>query len=292
MKKHSRFIISLALSGCIAANHVVFAENAEEATPSPTPSNVLPVQKDNSEKMTDNPIEIIDSMDKSPSITPEIQQILKQNFAPPLSLAEAIRLTEKARILLLPDTEQLEGPRSTKAQKLISLVKNFVKLADERSSNLLYYKWYYIGRNRVEREEIEEDIYDAKPPIPKSSAISFEATGEDVLIHHMKVIDIQNNEIEFSLNKWILEGLPRKEVCYMYFPVTVKQVVIDYSTRKDSVARLKVYVGVTDNPEYGKASLYYLTRTVELIQKKNLKEAAKDLEKARNQMILFNKRRF
>ena len=217
-----------------------------------------------------------------------MQFLLKRNFAPPLSLFESIHLTENIMDLINPSMEKFKGPRKDKALHLMTLITDYVKLTDDRSSSLLFYKWYFIGKNQEMRETMEEVVFKPTPVIRNVSAISFEAEKADVNIHFMKVTDLEGNTTSFKVDKCILNGLPRKEVCFLYFPTTIKQIVVDYSTKSKGKSRLTVYAGVTDRPEYGKAALYYLSRGRKEIENDAFENAKKDLVKAREYLIKFN----
>jgi len=214
--------------------------------------------------------------------------LLKRNYAPPLSLFESIHLTENVMDLINPSIEKFKGPRKEKSLHLMTLITDYVKLTDDRSSSLLFYKWYFIGKNQEMRETMEEVVFKPTPMIRNVSAISFEAEKADVNIHFMKVTDLEGNTTSFKVDKCILNGLPRKEVCFLYFPTTIKQIVVDYSTKSKGKSRLTVYAGVTDRPEYGKAALYYLSRGQKEIHDEEFENAKKDLVKAKDYLIKFN----
>lgn len=218
-----------------------------------------------------------------------MQTLLKTRFAPPLSVFETIRLVENVIELLNPSVDVLKSSRREMAQKILTLATDHVKLTDDRVSSLLYYKWYYIGYQRVEGETIEEKTYKPQPPIRNVSAISFEASGGNVQVHFVKVVDINDKVSNFNVNKWIWDGLPHKEICYLYFPTTIKSVIVDYSAKPNTRARLTVFAGVTDRPEHGKAALYYLSRAAKSVEAENFAQAVADLSKSRESLILFNR---
>jgi len=252
-------------------------EKKSEASP-PPPASVEAGEKGKAETEEPDPV------------SETLQFLLHRKYAPPLSLSDSIRLTENVIALVNPATEKFKGPRKEKAATLLNLISSHVKITDDRLSSLLFYRWYYIGTHRVDTVTIDEDIFLPQPPLRNVSAISFEATGSDVLIHYMKVVDINNHVAEFNLKKWILAGLPRKEVCFLYFPTTIKRIVMDYSTKPDSRARMKLFAGVTDQPEYGKASLYYLSTSRRQVETGDFKGAKENLRKARELLIKFQNR--
>ncbi len=218
-----------------------------------------------------------------------IKVLLEEKFAPPLSLEEAIRIIEMTIALLDPDMEQYQIPRRDKTEVSIKMISDLVQLMDDRNSSLLNYRWYYIGYHRVEDPALEEDHFDVQPPLHNVSGISFEADINNVNLQYMKVIDLHNQITEFRIDKWIIAGLPRKEVCYLYFPSTIREIIIGHSVKPEKRARLRVFLGVTDQPEYAKAAMFYLARARSGILANKFKEARTDLEKARENLILFNR---
>jgi len=284
--------IYIFLCGIILASTLASVGEEEQSKPSTTitgistPNPTMPVKI-----LTTTPTPTEPSS-KKPELTPAEESarfLLQSKFAPPLSIFESIRLTENVILLLNPSVEKFKGPRKELAMNLINLIIDHVKLTDDRVSSLLYYRWYNLGQHKVSDDDIEEDIYKPQPPIRNVSALSFEATGADVFVHHMKVVDIQNNAIRFNINKWIIDGLPHKEVCYLYFPTTIKSIILDHSTKKKAKAHLKVFAGITDRTEYGKAALYYLTRGRKAVESDSFADAVTELKSARNTLIQFNR---
>lgn len=218
-----------------------------------------------------------------------MQLFLKKKHAPPLSLLESIRLTDNVTEIVDPSFTLFKEPRKEKSLQLMNLIIDHVKLTDDRASSLLFYRWYYIGRNRVEGDQIQEKIFKPQPIMKNVTAISFEAEKEDVHIHYMKVIDLDNTTTNFKIDKWILKNVPRKEVCFLYFPTTIKQILLDYSTRSETSARIRVYAGVTNRPEFGKAALYYLTTARKEIEGGSFDKGKINLLKAKELLIKFNR---
>lgn len=249
-----------------------------QATPNPPPTE--------GEK---NPSDTETKPLASDSSIQAMQLLLKKKYAPPLSLMESIRLTDNVVEILDPTIDLFKEPRKEKSIQLMNLIINYVKLTDDRASSLLFYRWYYIGRDRVVGDHIQEETFKPKPIIKNVTAISFEAEKENVHIYYMKVIDLENITTSFKIDKWILKNVPRKEVCFLYFPTTIKEILINYSTKSDTWARLRVYAGVTDRPEFGKAALYYLASAKREIESGAFEKAKINLQKAKERLIKFNR---
>jgi len=286
-KLHHILIFTIFLS--IHAHLPLYSEEDQSKSTQPQEPKVPETREINQslaqapsgKKMDEAPVE------SDPALK-SMQFLLQRNFAPPLSLFECIRLAENVMDLINPAIQKFKGPRKDKSLYLMNLITDYVKLTDERSSSLLFYKWYFIGKNQDMRETMEEVVFNPAPVIRNVSAISFEAEKADVNIHYMKVKDLEGNTTSFKVNKCIIAGLPRKEVCFLYFPTTIKQIVVDYSTKAKGKARLTLYAGVTDRPENGKASLYYLSRGKNEIENDNFENAKNDLIKAKEYLIKFN----
>ncbi len=208
-------------------------------------------------------------------------------YVPPLSLNDSIRLMRRCIDLLEQNNDQFVELRKEKARDALADVIEYVKTVDQAHSLLAHYKWYYIGRNKVSLgDEIDEDTYDVEPLLKGASAISFSATRGDVYVHRMKVIDAHGAETNFKIDKWIDSGLPRREICYLFFQTDIARIIMDYSAKKNESPRLSVYVGVTPMPEYAKEAIYYLAAARKATESGNFPEAIENIR--RGWMRLLN----
>lgn len=215
-------------------------------------------------------------------------------YHPPLSVLEAIKLTNRLRQMLAPEDPHFVDLRREKAIEVLDLISDYIKMIDDRHSLLPYYTWYEIGEKRVSLGGVDEDSYDVNPAMKNVSAVSFVALRGDVFIHYIKVIDEEGNETRFKVNRWIRLHWPRKDVCFLYFPTDLTKIVIAYSAREDSTVnpKLVVYAGVTTVPEHGKASLYYLTRARQILSNNGeFSSARDDLHKAIESLLRFKNSR-
>lgn len=193
------------------------------------------------------------------------QQVVIFEFHPPLSINEAIKLLYRLiRTLNNPATQEGVLPQE-KILEVIQVVSDYVKLVDDRNSSLASYRWYEVGEKKIP-SPVADKIYELRlnvfPILRNVSAVSFVVSGGDIFIQALTVIDERNNETKFVVNRWIKDNFPRKEVCFLYFPTSLKQIIIScsVSSASSNIPRLKFYGGRTNVPEYGKAALYYLTR--------------------------------
>ncbi len=211
-------------------------------------------------------------------------------YVPPLSLNDSIRLMRRCIDLLEQNNDQFMELRKETARDALADVIEYVKTVDHAHSLLTHYKWYYIGRNKVSLgEEIDEDTYNVKPLLKGASAISFSATRGDVYVNRMKVIDAHGAETNFKIDKWIDSGLPRREICYLFFQTDIARIIMDYSAKKNESPRLSVYGGVTPMPEYAKEAIYYLAAARKATETGNFPEAIENIK--RGWMRLLNYKR-
>ncbi len=216
------------------------------------------------------------------------------DYQPPLSVTDSIRLLYRVRNLLDPDDPDFLEVRREKATEVIDLIIDYVKMTDDRHSLLPFYEWRPIGEKRVSLGGIDEDTYDVSPVHRDISALSFVARRGDVYIHNITVIDEEDKETKFKVERWIRIGVPRKEVCFLYFPTNIDSIVINYSSRKNARENphLQVFIGKTNVPEYGKAALYYLSRARRMLAgDRDFEEIIKEIKHAIESLVSFKNSR-
>jgi hypothetical protein len=183
-----------------------------------------------------------------------------RRFIPPLSPSDARALIMDcySDVLLFNDPAT-SAARCTKAMEIIAAVDRYLTVLDQRHSTLDSYKWYFIDREKV-GPGIDNDPFVAKPPIPNVSAISFAVDYGDVYMYTVSVIDTDDNATTFPIHRMIEESYPHEEICYLFFPTTVKQVDVKYGVRRrrSRDPRLTVFAGVAREEEYLKQVRWYL----------------------------------
>jgi hypothetical protein len=218
----------------------------------------------------------------------------KFDYQAPLSVSDAVRLSYNLIALLNPGDDKFVNTRREKAAEAIQVIIDYIRLVDDRHSSLPYYRWYLIDERRVTPGGIDEDKFKVERILEKASAVSFVAFKGDVFVHNIKVVDNKEKEVNFKINRWVRVGLPRKEVCFLYFPMNISMVVVNYSAEEtiEGPPDMQVYGGVTTLPEHGKVSLYYLTRARQnLIQNGKFENSIKDLREAITNLIRFKNSR-
>jgi hypothetical protein len=208
------------------------------------------------------------------------------NFLPPLGLDDAMKLIGRCIYFLDDVDEKFLDYKKQRVTEALTLVIDYMKLVDERHSTLEKYRWYFVGKNKVSRPGIDEDVFEVFPPLQGVSAISFVADRGDVHVHRMTVTDTEGNETKFTIERRVREDLPRKEVCFLYYQQEVKKITLYYSTKEKEVGpRLRVYCGVTPMPEYAKEAIYFLTRAKLEISQNNIKQSGLNMRNAWKRML-------
>jgi hypothetical protein len=208
-------------------------------------------------------------------------------YVPPLSINDSIRLLRRCIGLLEQNRNEFVELRKEKVRDALTDVIEYIKTVDQEHSLLAHYKWYFVGRNKVSLgEQIDEDVYEVEPVLKGASAISFSAERGDVYVRRMKVLDANGAETNFKIDKWIDSGLPRKEICYLFFQTDIARIIVSYSARKNEGPRLSLYGGVTPMPEYAKEAIYYLAAARKATEQGNFSEATENIR--RGWMRLLN----
>jgi hypothetical protein len=170
---------------------------------------------------------------------------------------------------------------------LVDFLLDYLKLTDRKHSNLGNYTWYYIGDKRVSISNMDRDVFYVTPALPNVSAISFRAIEGDVWIEKIEVLDMDDTRYSFVVQRKILDELPRKEVCYLPLPITVKEIVTEYSGSKKQNPRLRMYGGVSREPEHMKAVIHYLREAHQRIREDRIEDAVAALANAQKRLTLF-----
>jgi hypothetical protein len=214
----------------------------------------------------------------------------KFDFLPPLGLDDGMQIVVACIYFLeSPDAGFLDYKKQRVTEALNSVI-DYVKMLDDRHSSFENYRWYFVGKQKVSGGGIDEDTFVAEPPLRRVSAISFVAERADVTIHRMTVTDVEGNETKFTIERKVRAGFPRKEVCFLYYQETVRDIILNYSTEDEQIEpRLKVYCGVTPMPEYAKEAIYFLTVAKKQLAENQLTSAENNLRKAWKRMLQVKK---
>jgi len=142
----------------------------------------------------------------------------------------------------------------------MDVTSSYLTVLDQRRSNLASYEWHFIDREKVSGPGIDSDAFRAHPVIHNVSAISFAADFGDIYIYSVEVLNAANQTTTFTLNRLVEEGYPHQEVCYLFFPTTIRAVTVKAQERGESkrTPRLAVFAGVARQEEYLKQALWYL----------------------------------
>ncbi|MFH0794568.1 MAG: hypothetical protein V2A74_11115 [bacterium] len=226
------------------------------------------------------------------SLTPNVSDPPRKppefKYDPPLSISNSIDILKLCSELLDPQGAEFKDYRRANANKAIQIVIAYVQSVDKSRPNLSSYRWYFLGEQNVSDQGDDEDTFRAKPPIARVMALAVEAQRSDAFIHEMLVVDMNNDEILFTPDKWIEADLPRREVFYLYYPVHFKEVRLRYAhTTPNTNPRVLVYAGVTSVPEYAKEAIYYLEAAIKANERYEFEGSRKLLKQAMLKLLNY-----
>jgi hypothetical protein len=134
-------------------------------------------------------------------------------------------------------------------------------------------------RRRTRRELPRRPDQDAilfEPPVERISAISLQATGGDVRVHRIRVIDEKNSTRQLfdydSKPLLVRHLLPRREVFHLWRRTTISRIELEYA-RVDSTGgvrpRIIIFGGTTSRREYIKTALFQLELASDRLNRKD-----------------------
>jgi len=149
--------------------------------------------------------------------------------------------------------------RCRKVREIIGVVVSYLTALDQRNLTLDSYTWHFVSREKVSGPGIDSDVFVARPIIPNVSAISFVADLGDVFIHSVFVEDSRGELTTFTLNRRVAEKHPRREICYLFFPKTIRSISMEYRSQGQGASEpyLAVFAGVARREEYLKQACWY-----------------------------------
>lgn len=196
----------------------------------------------------------------APTATPFVES-LRGNL-PPLSLEDCRVALQRAR----QKAELSAEPSTELAPDLLPLTEQvlaYVRMLDERHSNLRRYRWQPAGTAKVATDGPDRDDFTFSRPIKDVSALAFHSRDGDVSLEGVAVIGVDGHRAEFGLDPplVIMSGIPRREVFHLYSRTEVRKVEVRYKAlQQDRAPRVSLYLGISDHPDYLKSCIYYLER--------------------------------
>lgn len=290
------FVFLLRLSPALGAADIPASPTTFLKIPSPTPrmgihlpdeSGTMPLR----EQLADGPSARPSPEGPAPG---EASRLPLPECFPPLSLADCVEvlLWMNGRLGLLPAKEKKPDEELL---PVLDQIKQYVRIVDNRSSTLAFYRWVFVDRSKVAMQGLDEDIFESGNVIADVSAISLEAELGDVLVHWVEVIDSRGEKTEFRLAtpSRLRAGLPRREVFHLYFPTDIRRVRVCYESAPPVRVqpRVTLHAGITKRTEYLKGALYYLTRAREALVSGNWEESAAQLDRAARRIQRFGENR-
>jgi hypothetical protein len=254
----------------------------------PDESGTMPLR----EQLADEPSSPPSSREPSPEANTS-RLVLPDTF-PPLSLSDCndVLLWLNARLSRPP--AETEDPHE-EILTVLEQIKQYVRIMDNRSSTLAYYRWVFVDRSKVATQGLDEDIFESGRVIADVSAISLEAELGDVFVHWVEVTDSRGEKTEFRLGTpaRLRAGLPRREVFHLYFPTDIRRVRVCYESAPPVriQPRVTLHAGITKRTEYLKGALYYLNRARQALLAGQREECATQLDRAARRIQRFGENR-
>lgn len=205
---------------------------------------------------------------------------------PPLSIQECVAVLKLIEARLVNPEIGMDRWNPKETARVFELLLDYIQLTDRKHSSLGNYTWNYLGENGVALGVTDRDSYYVAPVLSNVSAISFTASGGNVLVETIEVIDISNTRYGIPVNRRVIADLPRREVSYLNLPVTVKEVVVYYSV-VEGKPRVQLYGGISRKPEYLKAAQHYLLMAQNAITEKQRDSARAAILEAEKQLMNF-----
>jgi len=208
-------------------------------------------------------------------------------YSPPLSFHQSAILLKKVQNRISDKKGELIIDEIEHLIEIIKSVENYLGVIEEKYSNIDEYSWYYIGKHRVGKRPVDKDHYVVRPPLKNVQVISFEAQQEDVFLIDVEVITELEKSIKFKMEKVIYSRYPRREMCKLFFPVTVSEITLRYYPCGEKSAIMQVYCGISEKPNRISETLYYLQTAKNSMQSRDWEDASLNLEKAFKILIRF-----
>ncbi|MCB2155528.1 hypothetical protein KQI84_11635 [bacterium] len=246
------------------------------ATPTPTPTaNAGPVAGP--------------SPTQTPVATPTPFDVL-----PPFSLSDCSALIGQGLNALPLSDDDPKAYNDEAVFGLLRTITNYLKMRDEMHSTLVNYTWNQIARGQVSDGLIdnEEFTFDKDDCPQEVSALSFEVQRGDAYLHYLRVIDSEGHEVatfdRLRRNpRLIRHSLPRREVFHLWRPTSIGKIELAYSQAnpgRDRSPKVLIHAGHTDDPEYGKSAIFFITRAEQRLRAEEISLARNDLIKAQQEI--------
>jgi len=213
-------------------------------------------------------------------------------FTPPLGINEAIALLARLRMQGRRSKAEVRpnADRQRYMGEALDEVASFVRALDRRFTTLDRYDWELIGQLRVLPGEPAEAKLRPDKPLRNVSAIALRARRGRVLVEDVRARDADEHPLAVDMGGapyLVLQSLPKREVCFLYYPEAVAEVTMRLSTDVATRATLEVYAGSSRHEEHGKLALYHMARAASALDAKRFVEFDAALHQAERALIDF-----
>lgn len=209
------------------------------------------------------------------------------SFYPPLCIEDAIELTSRSLSLLASPADSNDERRRAEARRMLQSAADYCRLLDNRHSTLWAYDWTRLTTLDVPEKGVAVDSYVLPTPMKHVSAISFSASKGDAWIRDLEVTDNNGVTTHYEIDRWVGKDLPRTTVCYLQRRTKVAVIRTRRSGRGEP-ARLRIFAGVTNEPEYAKTAILQIEQGLIQMEQGAWDGASKCLERAIRYMKSFD----
>lgn len=220
---------------------------------------------------------------------------LHVEYSLPFSLSDCYTLLSTARNALKAQAAGAAEYDMDSVADLLETTTNYLRDRDAMHSSLIDYRWTILASRAVETTEPRTETILLSPEADGLDivALSFEVDGADATIHTLEVYSDENELVgPFRREVTLRHSLPRRYVFHLYRPTRVSRVVMSTSQTKpgaQSVPRIVINAGRTDQPEPGKAAIHFIWRAQLAMRAGEYDKADKRLERAQSEIMEYRR---
>jgi hypothetical protein len=216
-------------------------------------------------------------------------------YALPFSLSDCYSMLSTARKALQAQAAGQAEYDMDSIVDLLETVTNYLRDRDAMHTNLIDYEWQILTTRAVNSAtpQTETIMLDPREDGKDIVALSFEVDGADATIHTLEVYSHENELVGPFRNEVTLRhSLPRRYVFHLYRPTRVARIVLTTSQARpgsESVPRVVINAGRTDQPEPGKGAIHFIWRAQLALRGEDYDKAQRRLELAQDEILEYRR---
>ena len=197
-----------------------------------------------------------------------------------LGLGDAAAQLRQARIALDDTATTPTTPSTERVASRLEAVASYMRRVAEASPSRVRYRWVWYGKQRVTEGPLRLKVYRASGVVRGATAVRFLATRGDVYLISMTVRDAEGRDHSYTLNRWVVEELPRQQVVYFDRPLDVASITMSMRHDSDDNRRMTLSLGIPDRPEYAREIVQLCNRSRAALSAARLDEVREILDLA------------